>query len=142
MSYSDQKYFSIGQTPVVLNSNAGTSTSTASGQAVNTPAVMRLPKFIKRGQINAIRVAVDVAAGAGSTAPLLVFLNGTSTLGVVTLTTNTAGASVDAVITAANSVIAKDAQPTVSFIGTATASGATPINGSYSVYWEVQTLPA
>jgi hypothetical protein len=142
MSYTDQKYFNITQSAVVLNSNAGTSTSTASGQAVTTTSVMRLPKFIRRSQINAIRVAIDSAPTAGYSAQSLVFLNGTATLGVVNIGASAVGASVDAVITSANSVVPAGIQPTVNFIGTATASGSAPVNGNYSVYWEVEPLPA
>lgn len=141
MSYSDQKYFTISQSAVVLNSNAGTSTATASGHVVTNTAVMRLPKFIKRSQVNAIRVAIDTACGAGTTGPTLVFLNGTATLGSVAIGTNTAGVSVDATLTAANQIVAAAVQPTVSFVGTATASASTA-SGSYSVYWEVEPLPS
>ena len=115
------------------------STATASGTAGHTlSAVIPMPKFPQRTEIQKIRVRCAVIPNAASTAVTLNFLNGTNTFGVVTLTTATAGQWLEGVITASNAIIADDVVPTVNMLGTSTASAAA--SGTYDVWLETQRL--
>src|SRR5574337_743545 len=90
------------QSPVALGtttaSGANTFTGTAGSAAGN--GVWLLPKFKNDTLIQNIRVRIGTAPATNLTGVAITFLNGTNTIGVATIGTNTAGANVDAVMTA------------------------------------------
>jgi hypothetical protein len=137
MSYSDPKYDARVMVPVVLGSAVGTLTFTASAHAKTNSAVYRLPKFLKRTKVNAVRVKVGTAPVAGVVSSKLIFKNGTNTFAVATIGTNTAGSTVDATMTSTNAVLAADTEPTVDLLGTGTASE-TGVAGTFDIYFETQ----
>ena len=133
MSYSDGKFQARVMNLVSPSTSWGTSTaSSATGH--NTTGVVVLPKFIRATEVGAIRMRCTVIPDAGSTAVKANFLNGTNTFGVVTLTTATAQAQLDGVMTAANASFAADGQPTVNLVGTATATA--DASGSWEIWFE------
>ena len=136
MAYSDPK-FQIAYERIVLQATSfGTATAaSAVGCDLDLSAVAILPKFIRRVEVKAIRVRCTVIPDAGSTAVKLHFLNGTSTFGVVTLTTATAGQWIDGTVTASNAIIAANDQPTCKTTGTATASA--DAMGTYEITFEL-----
>lgn len=117
----------------------GTATASATDGANITPTCP-LPQFPRRTAVNKVQMIVTTAPDSGSTALKAHFLNGTSTFGVVTLTTATAGQVVNGTITTANSTFTAASAPTVKLTGTATASA--DANGSYDIYFETQELAA
>lgn len=138
MSYSDQKYYARGL-ELVADSGVATGTFTASGSCNQTTQFV-LPKFNRRSLVTAVSVLTKTAAVVGATGPLtLNFLNGTSTFAVCTVGTGTAGSVVVATPTANNTFTASGG-PSVTVLGTSTASGGTL--GTYEVFFEVQELYA
>jgi hypothetical protein len=135
MAFSDQKFITRVLVPAGFNVTS-TATITASGHVVTNTAAYRLPKFLRRTKISAIRAKVVTAPNAGATSTRMVFLNGTSTFAVVTVSTNTAGVSVDATMTDANATFAADVEPTVNVLSTGTASSAAVTQGNYDLYFE------
>ncbi len=145
MGYADQKFYARELNMVTESSqNFGSSTATASGAVITTTAAAKLKQYIRKTNIQNIRVAVDTASNVAQTTPTLVFLNGTSTFGVVTLGTgtSTAGNVVSGVMTSSNAAIAAGVAPTVNVLGTSTASNSGVANGSYTVYFEEQEMPS
>lgn len=136
MGYSDQKFYTRVYDRVT-EATIATGTATASGANTLT-SQGRLPRFPRRTQINTVRVEVITAPAANLTNVVLAFLNGTATFATATIGTNTAGSTVTGSVTAANAVLAADTKPTMTVIGTATASGQN--YGSYDVYFETQEL--
>lgn len=134
MGYTDQKFYTR-QFSKVDEIAVTTSTLTASGHVVTSTNVGDLPKFIKRTKVNAIRVEIKTAPVNQPTVSL-VFLNGTSTVGNAAVGTNTAGVFIDATMTAANQIMAADAELGVNIVSTGTASDAAETNGTYDVYLE------
>lgn len=141
MGYSDQKYYARPLELAAQNMTFGTATASGTN-TLASPVSNPLPAFVNRTSINAIKVVVTTAVAVGAVAESIVFLNGTSTFGVVTMTggTATAGQVFSGVITTANSTFAAAGQPTYELIvNTATASGA--VTGSFNIYLEQQELP-
>jgi hypothetical protein len=127
-SYSELKPFLAQQ---ALTS---TFTGTASGHAVTNTDIARLPKMFRATQIENIKVVVVTAptpTGLG-----LTFLNGTNTFGTVTVGTHTAGEVLDVTMTSSNANIAGGVEPTVTGLGTTTASAA-QVGGVYDVWFEM-----
>lgn len=139
MGYSDPKFYSrpLVQVGQALSFSTFTGAGTASN-SIGLPAGSYLPAFVRRTQINAIRVIPTTIPNAAATALVMSFLNGTSTFATVTLTTAAAGTALSATVTAANAVFAVGGQPTCNIIGTSTASGANV--GVYDIYFEDQEL--
>lgn len=133
MAYVDPQ-FNVSVEKLVAFGATGTSTASATDNAL--ASVFRLPKFKRAQKVIGIRVPVATAPASNLTGLSLVFLNGTSTFGVVAVTTNTAGAVLDATMTTANAVFATDAQPSVKALATATASGQSI--GTFDIWFEVQ----
>ena len=138
MSYTDQKYYVRPLTLVGDNRSFGT--ATASGAAGFTLSTLtELPKFIKRTQVNQVRLKVRTAPNAAATGLVVTMLNGAGTYGTAVLTTATAGQTVDFTITtASNGTFAAAAQPTLSLVGTSTASGGTA--GAYDIFYESREM--
>lgn len=139
MSYTDQKYYA--RPLLLVGDNRSFGTATASGAAGFTlSTVTELPKYIYRNTINNIRLKVRTAPNAAATGLVAYVLNGTNTYASITLTTATAGASLDfAVINSTYGTFTAGAQPTINLVGTSTASGGTA--GAYDVFFEVQERP-
>jgi len=138
MAYPDQKYYSR---PLQLLAQAASFGTSTAGDTVGhdlTDVYAGLPKFIRKSQIKALRVRCTVIPDAGSTALVAHFLNGTDTMGTITLTTATADQFFDVTLTAANTIFAADGQPTIKTTGTSTASG--DAQGSYDIWAEIQEL--
>lgn len=137
MGYSDQKYY--GRDDVfVADSAVATGTFTA-GAANTLAAAVILPKFNRRTALTNVKVITKTASKAGSTGPVtLNFLNGTNTFAVATVGTGSAGSQVDVTPTANNTFTATTG-PTVTVLGTATASADT--FGAYEIIFETQELP-
>lgn len=109
-----------------------TFTATASDQVGTATNPSYMPKFPMARQISAIRVQVTATPIVSS--PQLVFLNGTSTVGVVAVGTATAGETADATITKANANLAEGDQLDLEVISTATAS-ADQVAGVYNIWF-------
>lgn len=139
MGYSDQKFYARPQT-MQADSGVATGTFTA-GAACNQPLAFALPKFDRRTKVTNVKVVVKTASAANTTAVTLNFLNGTSTFAVVAITptTATAGSEVAATMTLANATFSAASGPSVTVLGTATASAQT--YGAHEVFFEVQELP-
>lgn len=138
MSYTDSKYYTRPQ--ILVGDNRSFGTATASGAAGFTLSTLtELPKFIKRTQINTVRLKVRTAPNAAATGLIATFLNGTNVYGTAVLTTATAGQTVDfTVTTGSNGTFAAAAQPTISLVGTSTASGGTA--GAYDIFFEAREM--
>lgn len=139
MSYTDQKYY--GRPQILVGDNRSFGTATASGAAGFTLSTLtELPKFIKRTQLNTVRLKVRTAPNAAATGLIAIFLNGTNTHGTAVLTTATAGQTVD--FTNVNSgsygTFTSGAQPTLNLVGTSTASGGTA--GAYDIFFEAREM--
>lgn len=139
MSYTDSKYYVRPQ--ILVGDNRSFGTATASGAAGFTLSTLtELPKFIKRTQINVVRLKVRTAPNAGATGLTAIFLNGTNTHGTAVLTTATAGQTVD--FTTVNSgsygTFTSGDQPTLKLVGTSTASGGTA--GAYDIFFEAREM--
>ncbi len=132
MSYSDNKFYTNQFCNQATARTFGT--ATASGTAGHTLSdVAELPKFINRTALTAMRLKVTTIPNASSTALVATLLNGTSAIGTAVLTTATLGATVDFTITtAANGTLAAGTEPTISLVGTSTASGAAC--GAYDIF--------
>ena len=137
MGYSDAKYTS--RQFALASDNTSWGTATASGAAGHTlSTVVELPVFKRRTQVTAVRLKVRTIPNAASTALVGILLNGTSTAGTAVLTTAALSANVDFTLTTASCTWAVDGEPTISLVGTSTASGAA--NGAYDVFLETQEL--
>lgn len=136
MGYSDQKFYARNYDRVT-EATVATGTATASGANTLT-SQGRLPRFPRRTQVNTVRVEVITAPAANLTNVVLAFLNGTNTFATATVGTNTAGTSVTGTVNVAYNVLAADVKPTITVVGTATASGQN--YGAYDVYFETQEL--
>ena len=110
-----------------------TFTATASDQVGTATNPAYMPKFPMKRQISGIRV--QVVTTPVSATPTLKFLNGTSTVGVVSVGTATGGETVDATITKANANLAENAQLTLLILSTATASAA-QVGGVYNIWFQ------
>lgn len=130
MAYSDSKFYTRVLVPVRFAATS-TLTATASGHVVTNTDQVELPKFIRRTKISAVRVKPTTAPVASTVK--LAFLNGTNTFAVATL--GAAGTSVDATVTDSNATLAADTEPTVTVIGTGTASAA-QVAGVFDIYFE------
>ena len=137
MSYSDGSF----QSRYLLNvdNDYSLTTFTASGANALTQPGLALPKFVRRTKVNKIQLVCRTIPNAGATGLKAVFLNGTSTMGEVTLTTATAGQRLDGTVTAANAVYSLGSNPTLNVIGTATASGGAV--GVFDIFFECQEQP-
>ena len=139
MSYTDQKYYMRPQ--ILEGDNRSFGTATASGAAGFTLSTLtELPKFIKRTQINQIRLKVRTAPNAAATGLIAIFLNGTNTHGTAVLTTATAGHTIDftTLNSGSYSTFTAGSQPTISLVGTSTASGGTA--GAYDIFFEAREM--
>lgn len=138
MSYTDQKYYVRPMQLVGDTRSFGT--ATASGAAGFTLSTLtELPKFIKRTAINQIRLKVRTAPNAAATGVITTLLNGTNVVGTAVLTTATAGQTVDFVITtSSNGTFTSGGQPTLSLVGTSTASGG--VAGTYDIFMELREV--
>lgn len=85
MGYSDQKFYANNVYEAGIGAVA---TCTASGSN-NLTTVFRLPKFSPKTKVTKFRVEVATAPAVGITGTLFTLLNGTATLAVATLGTNT-----------------------------------------------------
>lgn len=139
MAYSDQKFYTRVMSLISAPVSWGTATASATDGHDITDQTPVLPKFFRRTAVGAIRMRCTVIPNAASTAVKAHFLNGTSTFGVVTLTTATAGQILDGTVTSSNGTFTASGQPTVKLTGTATASAAA--NGSWEVWFETTELP-
>lgn len=138
MGYSDQKYI-VRNLDFVADSGVATGTYTA-GAANTLAAAFALPTFPRRSRITYVKVITKTASKAGSTGPVtLNFLNGTTTFAVATVGTGSVGSEVNVTPTTP-STFAALAGPTVTVLGTATASADT--YGAYEVFFESNELPA
>ena len=101
MGYADQKFYSR-PLEALLVAGTGTATGTTTGTAAtaNPNAFPRVPAFIRRTQINRIRVVVSAAQSANFTGSRYAFLNGTNTFAVATIGTAAANTTVDATVIA------------------------------------------
>jgi hypothetical protein len=131
MAYSDQKFITRVLVPARFGATS-TLTATASGAVVTNTAQVALPKFIRRTKVAAIRIKQTTIPVASTVK--LAFLNGTSTFAVATIS-GTAGQSLDATVTDTLATFAADGEPTVTVIGTGTASAA-QVAGVYDIYFE------
>lgn len=140
MSYSDQKFYTNQFVNVANARSFGTATASSTTGAVLSD-VVELPKFIKRSVITACRLKVTTIPNAASTALIATLLNGTNAIGTAVLTTAALGATVDFTITtASNGTLTAATEPTISLVGTATASAAA--NGAYDVFFQFNELPS
>lgn len=133
MGYSDQKYYSRPQIPVITQ---GTATTTASGTNTNSTGFINqsLPKFFRQTDIRSIRIYVTTVPATNLTNVNFIFLNGTNTFATATIGTNTAGSIVDATVTAGSNTFTLGGQPVLLLQGTSTASGMN--YGTYDVDFE------
>lgn len=137
MGYSDAKYNTRVFKLVSPNTSWGTATAgNSTGHVLST--VVELPKFKRRTAVTAVRLRVRTIPNAASTALIAYLLNGTNTAGSAVLTTAASSADVDFTLTTASCTWAADGEPTISLVGTATASGAA--NGAYDVFFEETEL--
>lgn len=139
MSYTDQKYYIRPE--ILVGDNRSFGTATASGAAGFTLSTLtELPKFIRRTQLNYVRLKVRTAPNAAATGVIAYFLNGTNTHGTLVLTTATAGQTLDfsTVNSGSYSTFTAGAQPTISLVGTSTASGGTA--GAYDIFYEAREM--
>jgi hypothetical protein len=140
MGYSDQKYYSKDFYTAGKAVTFGTATAANSTGCDLTIATFLPPVRNKRMKVVGIKMIPTTAPDSGSTAIKAHFLNGTTTFGVVTLTTSTVGQTLEGVVTDAYSTFtASQAIPTLKMTGTATASA--DVNGVYDIYFETQELP-
>lgn len=130
MGYSDPKYNTRVQVPARFTSTT-TLTATASSQVVTVADAIECPAFIRRAEITKVHVKT-ITAGVTTTNKLN-FLNGTNTMAVVTA--GTAGASVTATPTGVTGTFTAGGEPTVTVVGTATAS-ANQSHGTYDIWFE------
>lgn len=163
MGFTDQKYYSKTTIPAGIGVTA---TCTASGSN-NLTTVFRLPKFADKTKITRFQIEVVTAPAANISGTLFALVNGTATLAVATLGTNTtAGSEVfgnisgqattqtdltqivttatlpngqTIVTTTRNAAVdlSANAEPTIEVIATGTASAHSI--GVYDVYVEKQT---
>lgn len=134
MSYSDPKYNTRVQVPVRFAATS-TLTATASGHVVTATDQVELPAFIRRTAVTKVHVKTTTAGVA--TGAKLNFLNGTDTMCVCTA--GTAGASVTEAPTGTTGTFAAGGEPTVTVVGTGTASAAQAA-GTYDIWFEAQEL--
>lgn len=135
MGYSDQKFYTRGL-ELMADSNIATGTYTSGTSTL--ASAFPLPTFKRRTSITQVKVITKTASKAGSTGPVtLNFLNGTTTFAVATVGTGTAGSQVDVTPTTPSTFTASSG-PTVTVLGTATASGDT--YGAYEVFFETNEL--
>lgn len=85
MAYSDQKHY---VSEIIAVGVGAVSTCTASGSN-NLSTVLRAPVFADRAKLTRFRVEVVTAPAANTSGILFAVRNGTSTLAVATLGTNT-----------------------------------------------------
>ena len=135
MGYSDAKYYARPQV-MVADPDVATGTITASGSNAVATA-FTLPTFNRRTAVNKVKAVIKTAPATNLTVVTLNFLNGTSTFAVATIGTNAAGSVVEVTPTANNTFTASG-QPTVTVIGTGTASAQS--YGAYEVFFESQEL--
>jgi hypothetical protein len=135
MGYSDQKFYSR---PLQLWGQAVDFGLSVATTVAVTDAVTQLPKFIRKSQVNAIRLRCTTIPNADATALTVSVLNGTSTMATAVITTATADQHIDATVVTTNdvNVFAADAQPTISITGTATATDDSM--GDFDIWAEVQ----
>lgn len=133
MSYPDQKYMTR---PLQFWGQAVDFGLSVATTVARTDAVAQLPKFIRKSQVNAIRLRCTTIPNAAATALKLSFLNGTDTFGTAVITTATADQVIDVTIDTDYNVFAADGQPTVSISGTATATNDSV--GDFDIWAEVQ----
>lgn len=89
MGFTDQKYYTDGLVTVGVGVAV---TSTASGSN-NLTTVIRAPRFADKTKLKRFRVEVVTAPAANISGTQFAVLNGTSTLAVATLGTNTTAGS-------------------------------------------------
>ncbi len=110
MAYSDPNFNVTSQENVVgANPSSAVSLGTSTANSTNTligtagsqvNGSLQFPVFKNPTKVLGLRVYIKTAPTAGNTGLALFFLNGTSTMGTAVIGTNTAGAFVDAVMTA------------------------------------------
>lgn len=115
-------------------SATSTLTATASGHVVTTTDQAEMVSFNMPAQVSAVRVKTVTAPTP--TGVTLNFLNGTNTFAVVTPAG--AGTSANATITTTNARFAAGGEPTLTVIGTGTASAA-QVAGVYDIYFETES---
>lgn len=139
MSYTDPMFHARPQVLVADTRSFGT--ATASGAAGYTLSdVVELPRFLRRTRLNAVRLKVRVIPNAAATGLIASLLNGTTTVGTAVLTTAALGATIDFTLTSSLSTFTASTEPTISLVGTSTASGGAA--GSYDIFYEQQELPS
>ena len=117
---------------LVADSLTGTQTFTASDVVITSTDQGNFPKYEGGRRIVAVRVRVVTAPTSANVT--LNFLNGTSTFASAAIGTNTAGLTVDATMTQANTRFADEGEPTLNVVGTGTASAA-QVYGVYKIWF-------
>ena len=133
MGYSDQKFHSR---PLQLWAQAVDVGLSVATTVAETDVAKSLPKLIRKSQINALRFRCDTIPNASATVLSMSALNGTDTIGAITITTATADQHFDMTISTANNVMAADGQVTISITGTATATD--DDLGNWDIWAEIQ----
>jgi hypothetical protein len=136
MSYSGPEY--NVRHKVMVDNDYSFGTSTAAGTASNSFATvgLGLPTFLRRQTLTGLQLVCRTIPNAAATALKAYIMNGTTTAAEVTLTTATAGQSLTGTVTATNATFAADVKPTITVIGTATASGGAL--GVYDIFFETK----
>ncbi len=139
MGYSDGRYQarSLERFAYITGTATASGTNSVTGAGLLTDA--QLPSFKRRSAITAVKVVSNIAIPANWTGLTLICKNGTNTFATQTMT-GTAGQTMDATLTTANTTFTAGATPTFVLDGTSTASGQSL--GTNVVWFEVQELPS
>ena len=138
MAYNDPRFDARTMVPVGFALDFGTATGVGTASNSLGDLAATLPAFIRRTRVTAFKFRCTSIPNAAATVLIAHILNGTLTAGQITLTTATSDQWLTGTMTAANAVFAADVQPTISVIGTATASGGSL--GDFDIWFEQQEL--
>jgi hypothetical protein len=141
MGYADGRYQARHDLNLVGLGSVTIAAATYTGTgALGTYADFMQKKVPNRCRIEGAKAYIVVAPTSNHSGGLLAMMTGTTTIGVATIGTNTAGVTVNFTITAANAFLSANDQIDIDIIGTATAS-ATAGSGNYNIdvaYTELQ----
>ncbi len=138
MAYNHPRFDARSMVPVGFTLNLGTSTGAGTASNSRADLVATLPEFIRRTQVTAFKMRNITATNGSATDVIAYLMNGTTTAGQITLTTATSDQWLTGTMTVANAVFAADVQPTITVIGTATASAGSL--GDYDIWFEQREL--
>ncbi len=138
MAYNDPRFDARTMVPVGFDLDFGTATGAGTASNSLADVAAGLPEFIRRTRVSAFKFRCTSLVNAASTDVIAYLMNGTTTVGSVTITTAAADDWLTGAVTAANAVFAVGDEPTVTVIGTHTASAA--VLGDFDIWFEQQEL--